>query len=85
LYSFYTIQHKLEQKNYETHTQQIQNAKEVNSFIKQQPGVFIDVYDNFGINNKPDTLNPNYARDKIHLNPAGHQILADKVIKTAFQ
>ncbi|MBT4942276.1 MAG: transglycosylase SLT domain-containing protein [Candidatus Magasanikbacteria bacterium] len=60
-------------------------TKEVNSFIRNQSGVFIDVYDNFGISGKPDTLNPNYARDKIHLNPAGHQILADKVIKTAFQ
>lgn len=48
-------------------------------------GVIIDVYKTFEDPNNADALNPEYARDKVHLNATGQQELAKIIATKAFQ
>ncbi len=63
-------------------------TQDVNTWIKSFSGsdgyVVVDVYKTFENPNNFDALNPELARDKIHLNAKGQGILADIVAKQAF-
>jgi len=56
----------------------------IRSFTGKDGYVVVDVYNNFEDPNNPDALNPTYARDKVHLNAKGQEILAGYVSKQAF-